>query len=367
MRLLPTLILLGFTGLTAFAKTLHVDDVAGSDTNPGSTDAPLKTIAKAVALAAPGDEICLAAHAHPLHDTLVIGNRSGTPDKPILFDGGGRTLIGTRPIVPEEWEEVRPGVYRSKGYLPDALKPGKHLLSFMSRWFIVMDGKVQRMGLVDKLRRPKLPAPEDLTPGQWTFSIEEAAFYFAIQPGQSLADAKVEVPYIQNGVSTRGNVSHWIIRNVHVKRFINDGFNFHGACDHILLENISATECSDDGMSAHGQCRVTVRNFTAEGNATGICHIDASCSENDQVILKNNIGPNLYLLGSGTHTFANSRISALGNGVRIGAKRKADDTSEVTARFVNTVIEDRENPNARYQIGETGRVVDEIKDAPAAP
>ncbi len=358
MRLLPVLLLFGLSG-PLFAATLHVDDVGGNDTNPGTSDQPLKTIARAVALARPGDEIRLAPHPHPLHERLLITGRSGEPDKPIVFDGGGRTLIGTRPIDPEEWEEVRPGVYRSTTYLKERLEKEKNPGSFFSRWFLVINGEVQRMGLFDKLRRPALPAPGELAPGQWTFSQEEKAFYFALKPGQTLEEARVEVPHLENGVALRGNVAHWIIRNLHVRRVINDGFNFHGACHHILLENISATECSDDGMSAHGECRITVRNFTAERNATGICHIDASCSENDQVTLKNNIGPNLYLLGTGTHTFANSRISALGQGVRIGTKKKnTEDTSEVSVRFVNTTIEDKDAAGARYQVQETGRVIE---------
>lgn len=324
---------------------------------------PLATLARAVKLAQPGDTILLAPGDAPVHQSLVIASRSGAPGKPIIFDGQGRTLIGTRALDPTEWQEIRPGVYRSQSYLADHVKPGK-AKSAIARCFMVFGGKVQNMGLTDKLNRPALPSPDALAPGEWTYAEEEKAFYLAIPPHQKLADAAIELPHIQNGVSLAGDVAHWEIRNVKVHRFINDGFNFHGKSRDILLEDIAATECSDDGMSAHGECQVTVRRFTAERNATGICHINQSSSENSEVTLRNNIGPNLYLLGSGTHTFKESHVSALGKGVRLGSPKAGSESGPLTVRLIRTVIEDRDNPAAAYNIQSDVQL--KLEDSPTA-
>jgi hypothetical protein len=173
------------------------------------------------------------------------------------------------------------------------------------------------MGRSSKGPRPPLPPVEALQPGQWTYVDEETAFYLAIEPGRTLAESRIEAPLFQNGVATTGSIRHWVIRNLRVARVINDGFNIHGDVADFLFENISATECGDDGMSAHSACSVEVRGFVSKGNSTGICHVQEASSRNTGVILEENHGANLLLLGSGTHEFKESRLSAKGTGIRL--------------------------------------------------
>ncbi len=121
-----------------------------------------------------------------------------------------------------------------------------------------------------------------------------------------------------NGLATRGSCSHWIVRNVTVKHFLNDGFNFHGHSRDFLIENCQAILCGDDGMSAHGDCHIEVDGFVARLNSTGICHIDDSHSVNRNVVLEGNDAVNLYLLHTGSHRFDSSHLSKRGGGIRLG-------------------------------------------------
>jgi Pel9A-like, right handed beta helix region len=65
----------------------------GSDANPGSFESPFGTFNHAIAVAAPGDTICVRGGTYRLDHRLLIDN-AGTPDKPIhLWAVPGETPI----------------------------------------------------------------------------------------------------------------------------------------------------------------------------------------------------------------------------------------------------------------------------------
>lgn len=302
------------------AATLHIDSWNGDDQGDGSAEQPVKTIRRAVALAQPGDVIQMKRGETPIYDSIVLRNKSGMAEQPITFDGGGNTLIGTQSIRTEEWELVSAGLYRTDKLMAGELAAGdnKRNAPRVNRFFFVINDQVNLMGRSSKGDKAPFLKPEDLAPGEWTFVNDEAAFYLAVEPNQSLAEHQIEIPVLQNGLATRGACNHWRIRNLHVRRFQNDGFNFHGSTRDFKLENISAEECGDDGMSAHGDCHVEVDGFVSRRNSTGICHIDDSSSINRNIVLEENTAINLYLLGTGVHEFRNTKISANHTGVRVG-------------------------------------------------
>ncbi len=292
------------------AASYHVDAARGSDAATGEQAAPLRTIEQALSKAQPGDAVVLVPGQAPIHEGILVNNRSGREGAPITIEGGGNTLTGSAPLDPARWEETRPGLHRNLD-LAASMRP-----NMIARFSFIHDGKIRRMGRSSKGGSKAAFKPvEALGPGEWTFVPEEKAFYIATAPGETLAGW--EAPFHPNGFATRGSVSHVVVKDLHVRHFLNDGFNFHGHSRHLLVENSSATECGDDGMSAHGDCHVSVRGFTSRGNSTGICHIDASSSDNEAVVLLENVGVNLYLLGSGTHTFRDLRTAAP---IRLGKK-----------------------------------------------
>jgi parallel beta-helix repeat protein len=73
----------------------HYVTPRGSDSNPGTRDAPWRTIAKALSAARPGDTVVFRSGTYGARDTITTAERSGTARAPITFRGapGGPTPV----------------------------------------------------------------------------------------------------------------------------------------------------------------------------------------------------------------------------------------------------------------------------------
>ncbi len=310
-RLLPFVGLLLSLAPTAWSAPidLHVDPTTGNDANDGATQ-PVKTIAKAIRQAKPGDTI----HLKPVtyRDWAAFFDKSGEPGKPITLDGHGATLDGCDPLDPQGWVEAEPGLFRHDDLMPltDAI---------IDRWFFVMSGKLNRMRRCSKGPSEPLKSPEQLQPGEWTF-VKDAertkaaragyihgTFWMRLPAGQSLAEAKIEVPIRTAGVLMRGTSSHLVVKNLTATRPYNDGFNLSDTRD-AVFENIRAIDCGDDGISAHGECRYRVDGFSSIGNATGICDTGHSETTYRRVLIRDCLGFDLFFLDTGTYSVSDSVV-----------------------------------------------------------
>jgi len=290
---------------SAVARDLYVNPATGAAAanglaaSPAGSNGPVKTIARGLKLAGPGDTIHLAPVV--FKESATFHNRSGEPGRPIVLDGHGATLDGSDPLNPADWQETATGLYRND-----------HLLKAddfaLIRWFFIFDGRMSHMGRCSKGTRAPFKKPEDLQPGEWSFSAAEHAFYVRIAPGQQLADARISAPIRPNGVGFGGTCEHLVVRHLTATHVYNDGFNIHGTTRDLSFEDIRAIDCGDDGFSAHEDCEMRVDGFFASGNATGICSINNSVSDNDHVVIKDCIGHDLFFLDGGRHTVRNSRI-----------------------------------------------------------
>lgn len=152
---------------SAYAGDLYVDPTAGDDANDGGLN-PVKSLAQAIRLAAPGDTI----HLQPVEyrDWAAFYAKSGSPQKPITLDGHGAVLNGCDPISPDGWQVVSPGLFRHDDLLPltDAI---------IDRWFFLWDGTLNRMNRCSKGPSQPLKTPESLAPGEWTF-VKDAVRFF---------------------------------------------------------------------------------------------------------------------------------------------------------------------------------------------
>ena len=300
-------------GAPLFATNYYVDVRGGADGNPGTQEAPFRTTARGIRAAQAGDTVVILKVDFPIRESLVIQNKSGEAGRPITVDGQGNMFTGSDPLKPEDWTEIRPGVYRNDHLLRD-LKPGaKSNAPTIQRYFMVWDGKPNRMGRSSKGHLPPLVSPELLQPGQWTYVDAEAAFYIAIEPGKKLEDYKIEPAIRQNGVGIGGTCLHWILRNINTEHVINDGFNIHGHTEDFVFENITSTECGDDGISAHEDCDIVIHGFVSRRNSTGMAHGSPDSpvtSTSDHLVLEDNYAYNL-LLGNGNHVISESTISAM--------------------------------------------------------
>ena len=303
--------------ISLVARDIHVDPAIGNDSANGlaatvsGANAPVKTIARGLKLAEPGDTVHLATAIYK--ESAVFHNRAGEPGRPIVLDGHGATLDGSEPLNPADWAEVSPGLYRNDRLLrtDDAI---------LGRWFFLFDGKMNHMSRTSKGPSQPLRKPEELAPGEWTFVKEgnapkgskatPGAFYIRIDPRKKLADHRISAPLRSSGVALSGRCEHLLVRNLTCTHVYNDGFNIHGWSRDAVFENIRAIECGDDGFSAHGECEVRVDGFVSTGNSTGICNVNNSASRNRRVFIRDCLGFDFYMLGSNRHTLEDSVIES---------------------------------------------------------
>lgn len=280
---------------------IQVDPQLGDDANDGRA-APVKTIARGIKLAQPGDTISLKPAVY--YESAIFHGKHGEVDKPIVLDGHGATLDGSEPVTEAEWDLVGPDLYCRKKLYPNTDD------AIVGRWFLLWDGKMQRMNRCLKGSNVPLKKPEELEPGEWTFVREDGdAFYLKLNPGQKLDEAKIRYPARSNAVAFGGSGSWVTVRNVTGTHVYNDGYNIHGAQRNLVFENIAAIECGDDGFSAHedGDCHID--GFVSIGNGTGICDTGTCRTYYRNVWIKDCVGVDLYFIGL-EHSLENAVIES---------------------------------------------------------
>jgi hypothetical protein len=292
------------------AADIVVDPDNGDDAANGVAQ-PVRTIARAIRLAAPGDTIHLQPKTY--RDWAPFFDKAGEPDRPITLDGHGGTLEGCDPLTADGWVDLGGGLHRHDDLLPltDAI---------VDRWFFLRpDGSLNRMRRCSKGPSEPLKKPEALAPGEWTF-VKNAertksaragyifgSFYLRLAEGESLATCGLSIPYRTAGVLIRGESRHLVVKNLTSKHPYNDGFNLSDCVD-VRFENIRAEDCGDDGISAHGACCYTVDGFTSMGNATGICDTGSSETSYRNVRIERCVGFDLYFLDTGKYSVRDAVI-----------------------------------------------------------
>ena len=96
------------------AADIYVDYNKGNRKNPGTKEAPLDIVARALNKAKPGDTIYILPSDKPIRDAIVFRNKSGEAGKPITVDGMNNIFLGTEPLSPKKWKEVKPGYFSFK-------------------------------------------------------------------------------------------------------------------------------------------------------------------------------------------------------------------------------------------------------------
>ncbi len=274
----------------ATSPDIHVDPSQGSDAHDGRLK-PVKTIARAIKLAQPGDTIHLTPGTY--FESADFYMKHGLPGRPITLDGHGAVLEGSDPVKPDKWESLGGGLFRKVKLLP-RMDDG-----ILMRWYFIFDGKVNRMSRCSKGPTQPLKEPAALQPGEWTYVKGEDAFYLKLAEGTTLDAAKVRAPVRSNGVSFSRDGSHLTIRNLTATHVYNDGFNIHGAQRTLRFENIAAIDCGDDGFSAHEDAECQIEGFTSIGNATGLCDTGTSRTHYRRVYIRDCVGFDLFFIGAG--------------------------------------------------------------------
>lgn len=117
------------------------------------------------------------------------------PPGPGDEDGSFNTLTGAARITSKDARQVSPGLYRM-----NIKDPGE---SMVWRFFLLFDGKQQRMEQHSKRKCGKLKKPEELKPFEWTL-VDRTMLYFCLPEGKTLETVRVELPRLANGVGVYG-------------------------------------------------------------------------------------------------------------------------------------------------------------------
>ena len=279
---------------------LHVDPKNGRDAHDGIA-APVKTIARAVKLAQPGDTIHLTPGTY--YESADLTNKHGLPGRPITLDGHGAVLDGSEPVRGADWEALGRGLFRKVKLLPridDAI---------VGRWFFLWNGRMNRMGRTSKGPSAALKQPDDLQPNEWTYVKSADAFYLRLLENQTLDAANIRYPARSSAVVQSITGSHLVVRNLTGTHVYNDGFNIHGAQRNNLFQTIAAIECGDDGFSAHEEADCRIDGFVSIGNSTGICDTGTSVTHYRDVYIRDCLGYDLYFIGL-RHSMENALVES---------------------------------------------------------
>jgi HEAT repeat protein len=284
----------GFTATSG--HSLQVNPATGDDSQDGITK-PVKTIARAIRLAQPGDTVHLTPGTY--FESADLTNRNGLPGKPITLDGHGAILDGSEPVRAADWESLGKGLFRKVKLIPrmDA--------AILGRWFFLWNGTMNHMGRTSKGRSAPLKKPEELQTNEWTYVQAEDAFYLRLPEDQGVDAANIRYPLRSSAVIESGHGSHLVVRNITGTHVYNDGYNIHGTQRACVFENIAAIECGDDGFSAHEDAECTINGFVSIGNSTGLCDTVSSVTHYRDVFIKDCLGYDIFFIGDSPHSMEN--------------------------------------------------------------
>jgi hypothetical protein len=220
---------------TAVGRDIFVDNTAGDDRSTGQEpqamtpqNGPVRTITKALKLAATGDTIMLANTNIPYRENIsLVGSRnSGTPKQPFTIRGNGAILDGSAPVPPDAWQSYRGPVFRFSpprmGYQQLFLDDLPAVRVFVGRTAV---------------------APPELQPCQWCSL--RGQIYFCVEPTKLPGDYRLSYAFQQTGV-TLLHVDYVVIADLIVQGFLVDGINAFNSDRHVSIVGVT---CRGNGRS----------------------------------------------------------------------------------------------------------------------
>ena len=253
---------------------------------------------------------CLPIAAQEIRREPLVLRQGGTPDKPVVFDGGGMIIDLGIDITDRDW--VKDGdLWTSRDPLPDhppvadTQRAGMFIDEVPVR--VVRDRAAE--AATGEKGKVIYAAPEVLKPGEmgWT---SEGSLYFRWPVGKSPGSARVIQPPAKLASCVSIACSHIIVRNIVAKHAANDGFNIHGHRVGVRLENVKAFSNGDEGISAHETVEMDVVNAEIAWNgssAGGVADVNDSVTTYTNCEVHHNLGA-AFLFDGKSHRVTNCVI-----------------------------------------------------------
>jgi len=229
------------------ARDIYVDNLAGDDSfsgfqsQPGSDlGGPVRTIARALQLAQPGDRIILAANEEPYRESITLsGSRhSGYADHPFVIQGNGAILDGSAPVPKDAWQRYRGPVFRFQ-------PPGKAYQQ------LFLGGRPASRVPVGLPRE----GPPPLEPLQWCLA--GGYIYFCVPPSKLPDEYDLSYSRLRTGI-TLYHVRHVAIVDLTVQGFQVDGIQAANSARDVYLAGLTCRGNGRSGIAVGGACEVEI-------------------------------------------------------------------------------------------------------------
>lgn len=256
-------LLLALLAATAGARDIFVSNVAGDDRHNGRAiqaalpgGGPVRTLAKALRLAAAGDRIVIQNTGQPYREAVsLIGNRHGGSLRgPLVIEGNGATMDGSVPIADDAWSPLSDDVF--------TCRPAR-----LGQQQLFLDGRAAR-------QRPAVREsanPPTLAPLEWCFW--RGQILFKVEPGRMPGDYLPACCGLQTGI-TLYYVNDVLIRDLVVRGFNVDGVAVHDVVSETRLERVSSQDNGLAGFSVRGASWVELDACSAAGNGQAQLRIE---------------------------------------------------------------------------------------------
>jgi hypothetical protein len=241
----------------ALARDIYVNNVTGDDRGHGrhlqqlaGSGGPVRSIAKALRLAATGDRIVVAATGEPYRESISLtgAKHSGTDGRPFVIEGNGATLLGSAPIRNDAWTYLGGDVY---SFQPARL--GSQQL------FI---GAERRVAIQHPVPSASINLPP-LEPLEWCLWMGKLCF--RVEPGRLPDDYELSCCHLQTGITL------YHVRDVAIGGFTIEGFHVAGlsAADGVgwaLLSDLTCRANARSGISVCGSSHVEITRCVLSSN-----------------------------------------------------------------------------------------------------
>jgi hypothetical protein len=244
-----------WAGSIGLADDLFVHNRTGHDGYTGlvpryleGTNGPLRTIQGAILRANPGDRIVLLPTGEPYHEEVVIhgGRARGWERFPIIIEGNGVELVGSRPLDAGTWEYLGNGLYQTI-CLPRVVG----VLSF---------GGAHLERMVHPMWSTDRPEPAVGQYAHW-----RGSYLFRVDATRRISDYALMESRLNCGLLVF-RAPNLVIRNLRVRGFRLDAVQVRGPVQSVRFENCLFADNGRAGVSLLTNSRVELSNCFLENN-----------------------------------------------------------------------------------------------------
>ncbi|MGD0898751.1 MAG: right-handed parallel beta-helix repeat-containing protein [Thermoguttaceae bacterium] len=239
----------------AAGRDVYVDNKGGDDQLTGSQprsrpdgSGPVRTFAKALRLAGPGDHILLADTGEPYRECVsLVGNRlSGTDAEPLVLSGNGAVLDGSLGIPADQWKFYSDNRFRFRPPRTEYCQ-------------LFLDGRPAARVPIP----PTGDSPPKLKPRQWCS--QRGYLYFGVEPSKLPSDYALRYACLPTGI-TLYHVQGVVIKDLTIRGFQIDGLSAPNSARRITLKNVTCTGNGRSGVAVGGASQVDIDSCLLDGN-----------------------------------------------------------------------------------------------------